>query len=53
MKGKWDENFNLKGFIFCLLALQIRQHVHQIQSSNALTTKNLHGFANNLLPYRN
>jgi len=52
MKGKWDGNLNLKGFILCLLALQIRQHVHQVQSLNALTTKNLHTFANNLLPYK-
>jgi hypothetical protein len=49
MEGKWDGNLNLKGFILCLLALQIRQHV---QSLNTLTTKNLHTFANNLIPYK-
>jgi hypothetical protein len=49
MEGKWDGNLNLKGFILCLLALQIKQHV---QSLNTLTTKNLHTFANNLIPYK-
>jgi hypothetical protein len=52
MEGKWDGNLNLKGFILCLLALQIRQHVHQVQSLNTLTIKNLHTFANNLIPYK-
>jgi len=52
MEGKWDGNLNLKGFILCLLALQIRQQVHHVQRLNTSTTKNLHTFANNLTPYK-